>query len=393
MYELISCTLVVLFHIIFAQESSALGYDKYYPRSFSDVVCDECPPGTYVKNSCTAEKKTECAPCPAKHYADSWNFNRECQYCSAVCKELQYVKQECNGTHSRVCECIEGRYLELEFCLSHTKCPPGYGVVKLGTPHSNTICEKCPKGNFSNKTSSTDACQKHTDCKMLGLNVASKGDSEHDTVCQGKEEESMRSCEIDVTLCEEALFRFSLELPDNSLTVLGQSLPGKRITSEQMEWIRQKQNSQEQTFQLFKLWKIQNRQHESVKHLTQNLEVCEKGILKHIGHLNLTVNLLTALMQSLPGKKIGKPEIDNTTKMCDESKQILKLLSLWRNKNGGNTITGLKLLKSNKLPKILRRRLKKLDRFINSGAMFRMYQKLLSEIIGNQTQPAKPGNL
>ncbi|XP_053571909.1 tumor necrosis factor receptor superfamily member 11B [Bombina bombina] len=386
MYKVISCLSMVLFHVSIAQDSSAL-YSYYDPKAFQLLLCDKCPPGTYVKHDCTAEKKTECVPCPANHYTDIWNSNKECYYCSAVCKELQYVTQECNGTHSRACECIGGRYLELEFCLLHTACPPGFGVVKSGTPESDTACEKCSEGTFSNETSTKAVCQRHTDCKKLGLNVLEKGNAEHDTVCQHNTDESSPFCDIDVTLCEEALFWFSLDLPVNWFTVLMHSLVGKIITTDQIDWPKS-HNPQEQHFQLFKLWKQQTQDH-TVKNVIKGLQVCEKGVLKHVGHLNMTIDHLTALMESLPGKKIGKHHIERTARRCDESKQILKLLSLWRNKNGRDTVKNLKLLKSNKLPKILRRRLKKMVRFLHSGAMFKLYQKLLLEI--NGTQMAKLG--
>lgn len=96
-------------------------------------MCDKCPPGTFLKQHCTARQKTVCAPCPNHYYTDKWHTSDECLYCTTVCKELQYVKQECSRTHNRVCECEEGRYLEVEFCLKHRSCPPGFGVLHAGT--------------------------------------------------------------------------------------------------------------------------------------------------------------------------------------------------------------------------------------------------------------------
>lgn len=74
-----------------------------------------------------------CAPCADNYYTDAWHTSDECLYCKTACKELQHVKQECSRTHNRVCECEEGRYLEVEFCLKHRSCPPGSGVVQAGT--------------------------------------------------------------------------------------------------------------------------------------------------------------------------------------------------------------------------------------------------------------------
>lgn len=114
------------------QDDSPRKYPHYDPGTSRQLLCDQCPPGSYVKQHCTASSPTQCAPCPDQYYAEEWNSNDECQYCSAVCKELQYVKQECTPTQDRLCQCVEGRYLELEFCLKHTECPPGFGVAQPG---------------------------------------------------------------------------------------------------------------------------------------------------------------------------------------------------------------------------------------------------------------------
>nr|3URF_Z Chain Z, Tumor necrosis factor receptor superfamily member 11B [Homo sapiens] len=158
-------------------------YLHYDEETSHQLLCDKCPPGTYLKQHCTAKWKTVCAPCPDHYYTDSWHTSDECLYCSPVCKELQYVKQECNRTHNRVCECKEGRYLEIEFCLKHRSCPPGFGVVQAGTPERNTVCKRCPDGFFSNETSSKAPCRKHTNCSVFGLLLTQKGNATHDNIC------------------------------------------------------------------------------------------------------------------------------------------------------------------------------------------------------------------
>ncbi|XP_029447794.1 tumor necrosis factor receptor superfamily member 11B isoform X2 [Rhinatrema bivittatum] len=378
------------------QEISPPKYHHEDPETSVQLVCDQCPPGTYVKQHCTAAMKTECAPCATNHYSEYWHYSEECQYCNGLCKELQYVKQECNSTHNRVCECIEGWYLELEFCLRHRKCPLGFGVVQPGTPDSDTICRRCSKGFFSNETSATAACQPHTNCNALGLKMAVKGNATHDSVCYQSTEPSLPKCEIDVTLCEEALFRFSVpsELAPNWLNILVESLPGMKVKRENLEWIKQRHSSHEQIFQLLKLWKLQNKEQDVVKNVIQDIDLCEKGVLKHIGHMNLTMDELLALMQSLPGKKVGKDDVKNTLLVCNPPKQILKLLSLWRIKNGDHdTIKGVRHLKTKNLPPAVAQNLKKLMRFLHSATMYRLYQKLFLKMIGNQVQSLKAGCL
>ncbi|XP_030074230.1 tumor necrosis factor receptor superfamily member 11B [Microcaecilia unicolor] len=390
---------LVIFNISVTPIVQEISPPKYYredPETSVQLICDQCPPGTYVKQHCTAFRKTECAPCPTNHYSEHWHYSQECQYCSGVCKELQYVKQECNSTHNRVCECTDGWYLELEFCLRHRKCPPGFGIVQPGTPESDTICRRCTKGFFSNETSSTAACQRHTNCHALGLRMAVKGNATHDNVCYQNTEPAAPRCEIDVSLCEEALFRFSVpsELAPNWLNILVESLPGMKVKRENLEWIKQRHNSQEQIFQLLKLWKLQNKEQDVVKNVIQDIDLCEKGVLKHIGHINLTTDELLALMQSLPGKKVRKDDVKNMLLVCNSPKHILKLLSLWRIKNGDHdTIRGIRHLKTKNIPPGVAQNLKKLVRFLHSPTMYRLYQKLFLKMIGNQVQSLKAGCL
>nr|XP_030869978.1 tumor necrosis factor receptor superfamily member 11B [Gorilla gorilla gorilla] len=397
MNKLLCCALVFLDISIkwTTQETFPPKYLHYDEETSHQLLCDKCPPGTYLKQHCTAKWKTVCAPCPDHYYTDSWHTSDECLYCSPVCKELQYVKQECNRTHNRVCECKEGRYLEIEFCLKHRSCPPGFGVVQAGTPERNTVCKRCPDGFFSNETSSKAPCRKHTNCSVFGLLLTQKGNATHDNICSGNSE-STQKCGIDVTLCEEAFFRFAVptKFTPNWLSVLVDNLPGTKVNTESVERIKRRHSSQEQTFQLLKLWKHQNKDQDIVKKIVQDIDLCENSVQRHIGHANLTFEQLRSLMESLPGKKVGAEDIEKTIKACKPSDQILKLLSLWRIKNGDqDTLKGLmhalKHSKTYHFPKTVTQSLKKTIRFLHSFTMYKLYQKLFLEMIGNQVQSVK----
>ncbi|KAG8515532.1 Tumor necrosis factor receptor superfamily member 11B [Galemys pyrenaicus] len=421
------------------QETFPPKYLHYDPETSRQLMCDQCPPGTYLKQHCTSRRKTTCAPCPDHSYTDSWHSSDECLYCSPVCKELQLVKQECNGTHNRVCECEDGRYLELEFCLKHQSCPPGFGVLHagkhrlpqasalggresltcvlmtlrrancevfekkvlnglvffVGTPERNTVCKRCPDGFFSNETSSTAPCRRHTNCSTLGLLLTQKGNTTHDNLCSGNSEMTQK-CGIDVTLCEEAFFRFAVptKFTPNWLSILVDNLPGTKVNAESVERIKRQHSSQEQTFQLLKLWKHQNKDQDMVKKIIQDIDLCENSVQRHIGHMNLTFEQLRSLMGNLPGKRVPTEDIEKTTKVCKSNEQILKLLSLWRIKNGDqDTLKGLihalKNLKTYHFPKTVTQSLKKTIRFLHSFTMYRLYQKLFLEMIGNQVQSVK----
>ncbi|KAG9478638.1 hypothetical protein GDO78_012346 [Eleutherodactylus coqui] len=279
---------------------------------------------------------------------------------------------------------MDGFFLDIEFCSPHKECQPGYGVLQQGTPDSDTICGECPKGMFSNLTSSTASCQKQTNCKMLGRKVLYKGSSTRDAVCK----EGSTLCEIDVTLCEEALFRFPAP-PENWIMTLIERFSSTSLTFKQINKIQETYNAEEQPFYLFKLYKSQSKADDSFTPLIKDLKVCERRVFNLLGPLNLTSKNIMALMQSLPRKHVKPEDIEKTLKTCEGPKQLIKLLSLWRNKNKGNTLEVLKQLKMGQLTKVLRKRMKKLGEFLTGDAMYSLYQKIILEINGNQTQPVK----
>ncbi|CAJ0934314.1 unnamed protein product [Ranitomeya imitator] len=368
-----SCTGCVMFwRTVVFQVSITVGnspkYTHYDPYTHLELQCDQCPPGTCVRQDCTAEKRTECAPCPSKYFTNEWNSFKDCQYCSTICKELQTATQECSSTGNRICECIDGYFLDVEFCSPHKECPPGYGVVQQalqtaasvpknalsvgpamtlrlrdrlrdrniiagptlnaflgteaavcnaesqgpseGTPDSDTICSECPKGMFSNVTSSTAPCQTRTNCRKLGRKVLHKGSSTHDAVCK---EESAFSCEIDVTLCEEALFRFPTP-PENWIMTLIQRFSTTAMISQQINKIREIHNPKEQPFYLYKLYKSHSQADDSFSNVIKDLKECEKGVFNLLGSLNLTSKNILTLMRSLPGKRVKQEDIEKNLK-------------------------------------------------------------------------------
>lgn len=397
MNKLLCCALVLLDISVkwTTQETSPPKYLHYDPETSRELMCDQCPPGTFLKQHCTASQKTVCVSCQPYHYTDRWHISEECLYCSPVCKELQHVKQECNATHNRVCECEEGRYLELEFCLKHRRCPPGSGVLHPGTPERNTVCKRCPDGFFSNETSAKAPCRRHTNCSAFGLRLTQKGNATHDNICSGSSELTKR-CGIDVTLCEEAFFRFAVptKITPNLLSVLVENLPGNKINAESIEKIKRRHSSQEQTFQLLKLWKHENKDQDMVKKIIQDIDFCESSVQHHMEQANLTPELLQRLMDGLPGKKVPLEDIEQATKTCSSREQVLKLLSLWRIRNGDqDSLKGLsealKHLKAYHFPKTVTQSLKKTIRFLRSFTMSRLYQKLFMEMMGKQDQWVK----
>ncbi|XP_067856665.1 tumor necrosis factor receptor superfamily member 6B-like [Heptranchias perlo] len=175
------------------------------------VTCEQCPSGTFVKEHCTSVHPTICNPCPDLHYTQYWNYLQKCRYCNVFCGAQQYEKHQCNSTHNRVCECKAGYYLEFEFCLKHSSCPHGVGVIKMGTPYSDTNCEQCTKGHFSPRSSSSEPCFAHTNCTEEGLEVNVPGDRYHDALCTPCKKNSGGGTFVNdsaASVCDEAIIQF-----------------------------------------------------------------------------------------------------------------------------------------------------------------------------------------
>lgn len=92
---------------------------------------------------------------------------------------------------------------------------------------------------------------------------------------------------LDVTLCEEAFFRFAVptKLTPNWLSVLVDNLPGTKLNAESVERIKRRHSSQEQTFQLLKLWKHQNKDQDMVKKIIQGVVTWNKQVNQKSKHL------------------------------------------------------------------------------------------------------------
>ncbi|XP_071966947.1 tumor necrosis factor receptor superfamily member 6B isoform X1 [Engystomops pustulosus] len=81
------------------------------------LICQKCPPGTYVAKHCSSKSNTICQACPEKHYTQHWNYLDKCRFCNVICQEGEQVKHDCNSTHNRVCECQPGYHLSGHYCI------------------------------------------------------------------------------------------------------------------------------------------------------------------------------------------------------------------------------------------------------------------------------------
>ncbi|XP_018592122.2 tumor necrosis factor receptor superfamily member 1B-like isoform X1 [Scleropages formosus] len=156
-----------------------------------NLCCTLCKPGMRLKVKCSSTSDTVCEPCPHGSYIEQMNYFPRCFRCSQckIDRGLQYL-QKCNSSTPSTCMCQEGMFCifrgpssDCKECKPFTRCPPGHGVSRTGMENSDVKCSPCPEGTFSEKSSYTEKCQRHTDCESQGRSVLSPGDATSDAKC------------------------------------------------------------------------------------------------------------------------------------------------------------------------------------------------------------------
>ncbi|XP_028667490.1 tumor necrosis factor receptor superfamily member 5-like isoform X2 [Erpetoichthys calabaricus] len=147
------------------------------------MCCEMCSPGTRLISGC--RRDVTCHPCGNSEYQKEYNREKSCvqrNYCDGNVGFKTVFSG--SATENSKCECMEGLHCEqasCELCRKHTECPVGYGVKENGTSKTDTVCEPCPKGYFSNVLSSTEPCLKWTECSNVQVN----GNASSDNICGG----------------------------------------------------------------------------------------------------------------------------------------------------------------------------------------------------------------
>ncbi|XP_078109517.1 tumor necrosis factor receptor superfamily member 11B-like [Sander vitreus] len=383
----------------FQQQAVPPKYQYRDPVTSDLLLCDQCPPGTAVKRHCTADTPTECQACPERHFAENWHWGDTCQYCTSVCKERQLVKQQCNSTHDQLCECAPGFHLVVEFCITHSTCSPGYGVTALGTPVSDTACERCPAGHFSSGDSSTEPCQPHRNCSDLGLKTLRWGTSTSDSLCGTQDKTAMLDCSqphtlchTDVTLCEEAVFQSlsSLRLSSVPLERLLESLPGRSVDRKSLERLKKACSPQQQVLQLLRLWREQNKDQDKMYSIIQGVNHCERKVSRCNSLKNLTLDDLLKVTNSLPGVRVQQEDVRAVVSTCLPRQYILQLLHLWKTANYDMDLAkglshSLRVLRSQGAPRHLLKGLKKISRIIGTTSAHKMYEKMFVSVLHDES--------
>ncbi|XP_067826183.1 tumor necrosis factor receptor superfamily member 5-like isoform X2 [Heptranchias perlo] len=152
--------------------------------------CLLCPAGTRVLKHCTSDAASTCIPCSTGTFSDHLNKLSTCQHCKdcGLVKGLHTLKH-CLPEQDSLCDCKAGFFCIIQNpksclkCRNHTPCPTGEGVKKAGTTTTDTVCEVCVDGTYSNKNSPTQVCKELTDCDDLGMLQTVPGSTFYDTTC------------------------------------------------------------------------------------------------------------------------------------------------------------------------------------------------------------------
>ncbi|XP_030890855.1 tumor necrosis factor receptor superfamily member 5 isoform X7 [Leptonychotes weddellii] len=166
----------------------------------NNQCCNLCPPGEKLVNDCTETINTECTRCKTGEFLGTWNSERRChqhKYCDPNLGLR--VQREGTSETDTTCTCNEGLHCTsntCESCTLHSLCPPGLGVKQIATGVSDTICDPCPVGFFSNVSSALEKCHPWTSCKTKGLMEIQVGTSKTDAVCGkvAKKQEAKENC-------------------------------------------------------------------------------------------------------------------------------------------------------------------------------------------------------
>ncbi|XP_061111885.1 tumor necrosis factor receptor superfamily member 11B-like [Conger conger] len=379
-----------------SQEGSRPTYQHRDPVTSRVYQCEQCPPGTAVLQHCGRDMPTACTPCPEGHFSEHWHWGKACQRCTAVCKEQQLVRRDCARTHDRLCECAPGYHLEVEFCVKHTACPPGSGAAALGTPESDTACERCAKGSFSSSFSAAEACVPHSNCSRLGMRTVRPGTAERDTVCEyeerGRDPECFQQdlqCHTDVMLCEEVILQFLSSLHFLSalpLDTVAASLPGRKLESRSVEHVKNACGPKQQVLQLLRLWRERNRDQGRLFGIVKGVNHCEKVVSRSSAFRKLTLGDLQAMMDSLPGERVREEDIQAAMEFCQPRQYLLKVLYLWKTLNGEQDLAkalaqSLRELRTQGASSQLLRSTRRLNTLFSTSSIRKLYKNIFLNII------------
>ncbi|XP_031650584.1 tumor necrosis factor receptor superfamily member 14 isoform X1 [Oncorhynchus kisutch] len=157
-------------------------------KKFDGQCCPMCGKGLVVRRDCTIESSTSCIPCIRGTFMNEANGLTKCFPCSS-CDPGQgvFTQTECKPTSNTVCHVLDGYYCrsyssnsECSFAVEHTHCSPGQSTKSPGTKTTDTMCEECQHGFYSQYGVN---CTAWTDCAAMGRVKTEDGNSRQDVIC------------------------------------------------------------------------------------------------------------------------------------------------------------------------------------------------------------------
>ncbi|XP_038863755.1 tumor necrosis factor receptor superfamily member 14-like isoform X1 [Salvelinus namaycush] len=150
--------------------------------------CPMCGRGLVVRRDCTIESSTSCIPCIRGTFMNEANGLTKCFPCSP-CDTGQglFTQTECKPTSNTVCDVLDGFYCrsyssnsKCSFAVEHTHCSAGQSTKSPGTKTTDTMCEDCQHGFYSQHDVN---CTAWTDCAAMGHVKTKDGNSSEDVIC------------------------------------------------------------------------------------------------------------------------------------------------------------------------------------------------------------------
>ncbi|XP_029975652.1 tumor necrosis factor receptor superfamily member 5 [Salarias fasciatus] len=178
--------LLVVFLALLAMAAAQLQCDPVTQYEDRGRCCLKCEPGTSMKSGSSCEEP-QCKECEDNEYQEKYTTATKCERQDYCDENRNFKWRTLQNKKKRIpCECKDGFHCSSELCLTcvpHRMCPPGLGARSIGNHTHDTVCEKCPEGQFSNDSSWRSVCQKWTVCGN-NFHVSKEGTAESDVECE-----------------------------------------------------------------------------------------------------------------------------------------------------------------------------------------------------------------
>ncbi|XP_066499364.1 tumor necrosis factor receptor superfamily member 14-like [Hoplias malabaricus] len=151
----------------------------------NEECCQMCSAGHRVYRHCSGDFSTTCVPCVKSTYTAFPNGQTSCLPCT-ICDEGSglRIKQKCYPATDAICEPLPGHYCmepdgqNCRKAMKHSSCLPGQYINQTGTAFTDTVCNDCAKGTYSN--GSFTFCKI---CESMGKITVAVGTNSQDSEC------------------------------------------------------------------------------------------------------------------------------------------------------------------------------------------------------------------